>query len=62
MTRATNSSASSREPGVQVGGLNCNGTPSTLTRRVVDAHAADIRRSIRRANRLGQHRVVTMSG
>jgi len=48
--------------GVSIAGLNCNGNPLHPKKAIGDAHAADIRRSIKLANRLGQHRVVTMSG
>ena len=48
--------------GVEIAGLNCNGNPLHPNRAIGDKHADDIRRSIRLANRLGQHRVVTMSG
>ena len=48
--------------GVEIAGLNCNGNPLHPTAAIGDAHAEDVRRSIRLANRLGQHRVVTMSG
>ena len=48
--------------GVSIAGLNCNGNPLHPTKAIGDQHAEDIRRSIRLANRLGQHRVVTMSG
>ncbi len=48
--------------GVAIAGLNCNGNPLHPNRLIGDKHAEDIRRSIRLANRLGQHRVVTMSG
>lgn len=48
--------------GVEIAGLNCNGNPLHPNREIGDKHAEDIRRSIRLANRLGQHRVVTMSG
>ena len=48
--------------GVTVAGLNCNGNPLHPNPVIGDQHAEDIRRSIRLANRLGQHRVVTMSG
>ena len=48
--------------GVQIAGLNCNGNPLHPNPVIGDAHAEDIRRSVRLANRLGQHRVVTMSG
>ena len=48
--------------GVQIAGLNCNGNPLHPDREIGDKHADDIRRSIKLAQRLGQHRVVTMSG
>lgn len=48
--------------GVQIAGLNCNGNPLHPNRVIGDKHAEDIRRSVRLAHRLGQHRVVTMSG
>ena len=48
--------------GVAIAGLNCNGNPLHPNKAIGDKHAEDIRRSIRLANRLGQHRVVTMSG
>ncbi|MFD0484337.1 sugar phosphate isomerase/epimerase family protein [Kineococcus sp. GCM10028916] len=48
--------------GVSIAGLNCNGNPLHPNRVIGDQHAEDVRRSIRLANRLGQHRVVTMSG
>lgn len=48
--------------GVQIAGLNCNGNPLHPNRTIGDKHAEDIRRSIRLAARLGQTRVVTMSG
>jgi sugar phosphate isomerase/epimerase len=48
--------------GVSIAGLNCNGNPLHPNKLIGDKHADDIRRSIRLANRLGQHRVVTMSG
>jgi len=48
--------------GVSIAGLNCNGNPLHPDRTIGDAHAEDIRRSIRLAARLGQDRVVTMSG
>lgn len=48
--------------GVEIAGLNCNGNPLHPNPVVGDKHAEDVRRSIRLANRLGQHRVVTMSG
>ena len=48
--------------GVAIAGLNCNGNPLHPDPAIGDKHAEDIRRSIRLASRLGQHRVVTMSG
>ena len=48
--------------GVGIAGLNCNGNPLHPKPLIGDAHAADIRRSIQLAERLGQDRVVTMSG
>ena len=48
--------------GVEIAGLNCNGNPLHPKPLIGDAHAADIRRSILLAERLGQDRVVTMSG
>ncbi|MHA7210182.1 sugar phosphate isomerase/epimerase family protein [Arthrobacter sp. MDT1-65] len=48
--------------GVSIAGLNCNGNPLHPNRLIGDKHAEDIRRSIRLAHRLGQKRVITMSG
>lgn len=48
--------------GVEIAGLNCNGNPLHPNRLIGDKHAEDIRRSIRLASRLGQTRVVSMSG
>jgi len=48
--------------GVSLAGLNCNGNPLHPKRATGDAHAGDVRRSIQLAERLGQDRVVTMSG
>lgn len=48
--------------GVSLAGLNCNGNPLHPKRAIGDAHAGDVRRSIQLAERLGQDRVVTMSG
>jgi sugar phosphate isomerase/epimerase len=48
--------------GVSIAGLNCNGNPLHPNRVIGAKHAEDVRRSVRLANRLGQHRVVTMSG
>jgi sugar phosphate isomerase/epimerase len=48
--------------GVSPAGLNCNGNPLHPNPLVGDAHSADVLNSIRLAARLGQTRVVTMSG
>lgn len=48
--------------GVEIAGLNANGNPLHPNPATGDKHAEDVRRSIRLAERLGQHRVVTMSG
>ena len=48
--------------GVAIAGLNCNGNPLHPKPEIGAKHAEDIRRSIRLAERLGQDRVVTMSG
>jgi len=48
--------------GVQIAGLNCNGNPLHPNPAIGQKHAEDVRRSIRLARRLGQDRVVTMSG
>ena len=48
--------------GVEIAGLNCNGNPLHPDPVIGSKHSDDVRRSIRLANRLGQHRVVTMSG
>jgi sugar phosphate isomerase/epimerase len=48
--------------GVQIAGLNCNGNPLHPNEIIGRKHAEDVRRSIRLAQRLGQDRVVTMSG
>lgn len=48
--------------GVEIAGLNCNGNPLHPNTVIGDQHAADIRSSIELAARLGQTRVVTMSG
>ncbi|WP_129656925.1 sugar phosphate isomerase/epimerase family protein [Rothia halotolerans] len=48
--------------GVSIAGLNCNGNPLHPNPRIGPRHAEDLRRSIRLAARLGQDRVVTMSG
>lgn len=43
-------------------GLNCNGNPLHPNPEIGPKHASDVRKSIKLANRLGQNRVVTMSG
>jgi sugar phosphate isomerase/epimerase len=48
--------------GVSIAGLNCNGNPLHPNPAIGNKHAEDIRRSIRLAHRLGQNRVVAMSG
>lgn len=48
--------------GVEIAGLNCNGNPLHPNPVIGTKHAEDVRRAIRLAHRLGQHRVVTMSG
>ncbi len=48
--------------GVVIAGLNCNGNPLHPDPAIGPTHADDVRRSIRLAGRLGQTRVVTMSG
>lgn len=48
--------------GLEILGLNCNGNPLHPNPVIGDAHAADVVRSVKLAHRLGQHRVVTMSG
>jgi sugar phosphate isomerase/epimerase len=48
--------------GVAIAGLNCNGNPLHPNPAIGGKHAEDVRRSIRLAQRLGQNRVVTMSG
>jgi sugar phosphate isomerase/epimerase len=48
--------------GVEIAGLNCNGNPLHPKPVIGDKHGNDVKRSIRLANRLGQNRVVTMSG
>lgn len=48
--------------GVEIAGLNANGNPLHPNPAIGEKHAADVRRSILLAERLGQHRVVTMSG
>ncbi|GAA1466629.1 sugar phosphate isomerase/epimerase family protein [Microbacterium thalassium] len=48
--------------GVEIAGLNCNGNPLHPNPVIGDKHSEDVRRAIRLAERLGQHRVVTMSG
>lgn len=47
---------------VSIAGLNCNGNPLHPNPVIGEKHAEDVRRAIRLAERLGQHRVVTMSG
>jgi sugar phosphate isomerase/epimerase len=48
--------------GVEIAGLNCNGNPLHASDPIRRQHSGDVRRSIELAGRLGQTRVVTMSG
>lgn len=48
--------------GLEILGLNCNGNPLHAKGDIQAKHSNDVIRSIKLANRLGQHRVVTMSG
>lgn len=48
--------------GVEIAGLNCNGNPLHPNPSIGNRHGNDVKRSIVLANRLGQNRVVTMSG
>lgn len=48
--------------GVSIAGLNCNGNPLHPNPLIGQKHSHDVLTSIRLAHRLGQHRVVTMSG
>ena len=48
--------------GVEIAGLNANGNPLHAKPEIREKHAEDVRRSIRLASRLGQTRLVTMSG
>jgi len=48
--------------GVEIAGLNCNGNPLHPNPSIGTRHGNDVKRSIVLANRLGQNRVVTMSG
>ncbi|GAB3522931.1 sugar phosphate isomerase/epimerase family protein [Arthrobacter monumenti] len=50
------------EKGVTLAGLNANGNPLHPNPTICEAHANDLRRTIRAAGALGQTRVVTMSG
>jgi sugar phosphate isomerase/epimerase len=50
------------EAGVELTGLNANGNPLHPDSRIGPVHAADLRRTIEVAGRLGVRRVVTMSG
>lgn len=50
------------ESGVEIAGLNCNGNPLHPNPTIGSKHSADVVRSIQLAERLGQKRVVTMSG
>lgn len=48
--------------GLEILGLNCNGNPLHAKSVIRAAHSQDVIRSVKLANRLGQNRVVTMSG
>lgn len=48
--------------GVSIAGLNCNGNPLHPKPAIGQTQAHDLRQSIRLAERLGQDRVVSMSG
>lgn len=48
--------------GLEILGLNCNGNPLHAKPDIRAKHSSDVLRSVKLANRLGQHRVVTMSG
>ena len=50
------------DTGVEIAGLNCNGNPLHASEPIRIKHSGDVRRSIELAGRLGQTRVVTMSG
>lgn len=50
------------EAGVELAGLNANGNPLHPNPEIGPPTRSDIERAIRVANRLGQTRVVTMSG
>ncbi len=54
--------AAFEKKGLALLGLNCNGNPLHPDPAIGPKHAEDLRRSIRVAARLGQSRVVTMSG
>lgn len=48
--------------GVSIAGLNCNGNPLHPNPAIGERHGLDVKKSVRLAHRLGQNRVVTMSG
>lgn len=50
------------DAGMEILGLNCNGNPLHPNPAIGDSHSADVIRSVKLAHRLGQNRVVTMSG
>jgi sugar phosphate isomerase/epimerase len=50
------------DAGMALSGLNCNGNPLHVNPAIRAKHASDLVRSITLAERLGQHRVVCMSG
>ena len=51
-----------QEARVGIAGLNCNGNPLHPNPLIGEKHSSEVFRSIKLANRLGQNRVVTMSG
>lgn len=50
------------ESGVALSGLNCNGNPLHVNPAIRAKHGGDLLRAVDLAERLGQHRVVCMSG
>ncbi|MFM6967966.1 MAG: sugar phosphate isomerase/epimerase family protein [Microbacteriaceae bacterium] len=48
--------------GVEILGLNCNGNPLHAKADIRQKHSDDVVKSVKLAHRLGQNRVVTMSG
>lgn len=48
--------------GIEIAGLNCNGNPLHANPKIQSKHGEDVKKAIRFAARIGQTRVVTMSG